>query len=52
MLGTRVESVDVGQKTLLIASGETIRYDTLIIATGAKVLKLSSSQMIKDKVEN
>ncbi|KAA3455947.1 monodehydroascorbate reductase 4, peroxisomal-like [Gossypium australe] len=40
ILGTRVESVDVGQKTLLTASGETIRYETLIIATGAKALKL------------
>jgi hypothetical protein len=40
ILGTRVKSVDVRRKTLLTAVGETISYKILIIATGARVLKL------------
>ena len=42
VLGTRVKSADVKQKTLLTATGETISYKILIIATGARVLKLIS----------
>lgn len=40
VLGTRVKSADVKRKTLLTATGETITYRFLIIATGARVLKL------------
>lgn len=40
VLSTLVKSVDVRMKTLLSAAGETISYKTLIIATGARVLKL------------
>lgn len=40
VLGTRVKSADVRRKTLLTATGETISYKTLIIATGARALKL------------
>nr|KAJ0220926.1 hypothetical protein LSAT_V11C200083800 [Lactuca sativa] len=41
ILGTRVKSADVRRKTLLTATGETISYKFLIIATGARVLKLA-----------
>lgn len=40
VLGTRVKSADVKRKTLLTASGETITYKILIVATGARVLKV------------
>ncbi|KAL6633690.1 hypothetical protein ACP70R_026361 [Stipagrostis hirtigluma subsp. patula] len=40
ILGTRVISADVDQKTLLTSGGETITYKTLIVATGARALKL------------
>ncbi|XP_010243060.1 PREDICTED: monodehydroascorbate reductase 4, peroxisomal [Nelumbo nucifera] len=40
VLGTRVKSADVKRKTLLTATGETISYKILIIATGARALKL------------
>lgn len=40
VLGTRVKSADVKRKTLLTATGETISYKILIVATGARVLKL------------
>ncbi|KAL6497543.1 Monodehydroascorbate reductase 4, peroxisomal [Orobanche hederae] len=40
ILGTRVKSADVRRKTLLTATGETISYKYLIIATGARALKL------------
>ncbi|OVA16992.1 Pyridine nucleotide-disulfide oxidoreductase [Macleaya cordata] len=40
VLGTRVKSVDVRRKTLLTSTGETISYKILIIATGARALKL------------
>lgn len=40
VLGTGVKSADVRRKTLLTATGETISYKILIIATGARVLKL------------
>lgn len=42
VLGTRVKSADVRRKTLLTATGETISYKILIIATGARVLLLIS----------
>ncbi|XP_075481679.1 monodehydroascorbate reductase 4, peroxisomal [Primulina tabacum] len=40
ILGTRVKSADVRRKTLLIATGETISYKYLIVATGARALKI------------
>lgn len=40
ILGTRVMFADVRRKTLLTATGETINYKFLIIATGARVLIL------------
>ncbi|KAM1130191.1 hypothetical protein ACFX13_045707 [Malus domestica] len=40
VIGTQVKSVDVRHKTLLTGSGETISYKVLIIATGARALKL------------
>ncbi|CAL5019113.1 unnamed protein product [Urochloa decumbens] len=40
MLQTKVVSADVRGKTLLTSSGEVISYTTLIVATGARVLKL------------
>lgn len=40
ILGTRVKSADVRRKTLLTVTGETISYKYLIVATGARVLKL------------
>ncbi|CAN6574972.1 unnamed protein product [Malus baccata var. baccata] len=40
VIGTQVKSVDVRRKTLLTGSGETISYKVLIIATGARALKL------------
>lgn len=43
VLGTRVKSADVRRKTLLTATGETISYKILIIATGARVLKTDLS---------
>ncbi|XP_039116207.1 monodehydroascorbate reductase 2, peroxisomal [Dioscorea cayenensis subsp. rotundata] len=40
VLGTRVKSADVRRKTLITAMGETISYEVLIVATGARALKL------------
>jgi monodehydroascorbate reductase (NADH) len=40
VLGTRVKSADVRRKTLLTAAGETISYKILLVATGARALKL------------
>eukprot|EP00249_Psilotum_nudum_P017329 c26264_g1_i2 orf=510-1955(-) len=40
VLSTCVKAADVKRKTLLTAAGETISYKTLIIATGARALKL------------
>lgn len=37
VLGTKVISVDVRRKTLDTSTGETISYETLIVATGARV---------------
>ncbi|XP_025824428.1 monodehydroascorbate reductase 1, peroxisomal-like [Panicum hallii] len=40
ILGTKIISADVRWKTLLASTGETISYKTLIVATGARALKL------------
>ncbi|KAK9004071.1 hypothetical protein V6N11_001885 [Hibiscus sabdariffa] len=52
VLGTRVESVDVGQKSLLTEAGETIQYGILIIATGAQALRLEEFGVNESKAEN
>lgn len=52
VLGTRVKSVDVKRKTLLTATGETISYKILIIATGARALKLEEFGVNVSDAEN
>ncbi|KAJ4834183.1 Monodehydroascorbate reductase 4, peroxisomal [Turnera subulata] len=52
VLGTRVKSVDVRRKTLLTAAGETISYKILIIATGARALKLEEFGVSGSDAEN
>ncbi|XP_020572585.1 monodehydroascorbate reductase 4, peroxisomal, partial [Phalaenopsis equestris] len=52
VLGTRVKSADVNRKTLTTAAGETISYKTLIIATGARALKLEEFGVRGSDAEN
>ncbi|KAJ4974066.1 hypothetical protein NE237_007240 [Protea cynaroides] len=52
VLGTRVKSADVRRKTLLTAAGETISYKILIIATGARALKLEEFGIYGSNAEN
>ncbi|EOY02420.1 Monodehydroascorbate reductase 4 isoform 2 [Theobroma cacao] len=52
VLGTRVKSADVRRKTLLTATGETISYKILIIATGARALKLEEFGVSGSEAEN
>lgn len=52
VLGTRVKSADVRRKTLLTATGETISYKILIIATGARALKLEEFGVTGSDAEN
>ncbi|KAM7268451.1 hypothetical protein ACFE04_010617 [Oxalis oulophora] len=52
VLGTRVKSADVKRKTLLTAAGETISYKILIIATGARSLKLEEFGVNGSTAEN
>ncbi|KAK2973307.1 hypothetical protein RJ640_027950 [Escallonia rubra] len=52
VLGTRVKSADVRRKTLLTATGETISYRVLIIATGARALKLEEFGVNGSDAEN
>ncbi|KAI3808727.1 hypothetical protein L1987_24686 [Smallanthus sonchifolius] len=52
ILGTRVKSADVRRKTLLTAAGETISYKFLIIATGARALKLEEFGVSGSDAEN
>lgn len=52
VLGTRVKSADVRRKTLLTAAGETISYKFLIIATGARALKLEEFGVNGSDAEN
>ena len=39
-LETRVTAVDRGQRCVVTATGETITYDTLVIATGSRVRRI------------
>lgn len=50
--GTRVKSADVRRKTLLTATGETISYKILLIATGARALKLEEFGVSGSDAEN
>ncbi|XP_022855771.1 monodehydroascorbate reductase 4, peroxisomal-like [Olea europaea var. sylvestris] len=43
ILNTQVKSADVKSKTLLTSTGETISYKILIVATGARPLKLEET---------
>ncbi|XP_057983919.1 monodehydroascorbate reductase 4, peroxisomal [Malania oleifera] len=52
VLGTRVMSADVRRKTLLTATGETISYEILIVATGARALKLEEFGARGSNAEN
>lgn len=52
ILGTRVKSADVKRKTLITANGETISYKFLIIATGARALKLEEFGVRGSDAEN
>ncbi|WOL02922.1 monodehydroascorbate reductase 4, peroxisomal [Canna indica] len=52
VLGTRVKSADVRRKTLITATGETISYKILIIATGARALKLEEFGVRGSDAEN
>ncbi|XVE83975.1 hypothetical protein DITRI_Ditri16bG0132100 [Diplodiscus trichospermus] len=52
VLGTRVKSADVRRKKLLTATGETISYKILIIATGAQALKLEEFGVSGSEAEN
>ncbi|XP_077253614.1 monodehydroascorbate reductase 4 isoform X2 [Tasmannia lanceolata] len=52
VLGTQVKSVDVRRMTLLTATGETISYKFLIIATGARALKLEEFGVTGSDAEN
>ncbi|KAF3444644.1 hypothetical protein FNV43_RR14337 [Rhamnella rubrinervis] len=52
VLGTRIKSADIRRKTLLTAAGETISYKILIIATGARALKLEEFGVKGSDAEN
>ncbi|KAG1342796.1 monodehydroascorbate reductase 2, peroxisomal-like [Cocos nucifera] len=52
VFGTKVKSADVRRKTLLTATGETISYKILIIATGARALKLEEFGVRGSDAEN
>uniref|UniRef100_A0A2P2LBF9 monodehydroascorbate reductase (NADH) n=2 Tax=Rhizophora mucronata TaxID=61149 RepID=A0A2P2LBF9_RHIMU len=52
VLSTHVKSADVKRKTLLTAAGETISYKILIIATGARALKLEEFGVSGSYAEN
>ncbi|KAF3775700.1 Monodehydroascorbate reductase 4 [Nymphaea thermarum] len=52
VLGTRVKSADLRRQTLLTAAGETISYMTLIIATGARALKLEEFGVMGSDAQN
>ncbi|KAF8010971.1 hypothetical protein BT93_J1567 [Corymbia citriodora subsp. variegata] len=52
VLGTRVKSADLKRNTLLTSTGETISYKFLIIATGARALKLEEFGVKGSDAEN
>ncbi|XP_076908656.1 monodehydroascorbate reductase 4, peroxisomal-like [Bidens hawaiensis] len=52
ILSTRVKSADVRRKTLVTSAGETISYKYLIIATGARALKLEEFGVSGSDAEN
>jgi len=40
--GTRVEAIDRAKKQIVLAGGETLAYDKLLLATGSRVRKLNT----------
>ncbi|ONK81293.1 uncharacterized protein A4U43_C01F27500 [Asparagus officinalis] len=52
ILGTKVKSADVNRKTLITSNGETISYKILIVATGARALKLEEFGVRGSDAEN
>ncbi|KAJ3692489.1 hypothetical protein LUZ60_012839 [Juncus effusus] len=52
ILGTRVKSADLKKKSLITSVGETITYKYLIIATGARALKLEEFGVRGSDAEN
>ncbi|KAJ4782501.1 Monodehydroascorbate reductase family protein [Rhynchospora pubera] len=52
ILGTRVKSADLKKKALVTMAGETITYKYLIIATGARALKLEEFGVWGSEAEN
>lgn len=52
VLGTVVKSADVRRNTLVTVTGETISYKVLIIATGARALKLEEFGVRGSNAEN
>ncbi|XP_044466846.1 monodehydroascorbate reductase 4, peroxisomal-like isoform X2 [Mangifera indica] len=52
VLGTSVKSADVRRQTLLTAAGETISYKILIVATGARALRLEEFGVSGSDTEN
>ncbi|KAJ9564134.1 hypothetical protein OSB04_000100 [Centaurea solstitialis] len=52
ILETRVKSADVRNKKLLTSTGETITYKYLIVATGARALKLEEIGISGSDAEN
>ncbi|CAH8309213.1 unnamed protein product [Eruca vesicaria subsp. sativa] len=52
ILGTRVKSVDLKRMTLVSSTGETISYNFLIIATGARAMKLEEFGVEGSDAEN
>ncbi|KAG6506973.1 monodehydroascorbate reductase 2, peroxisomal-like [Zingiber officinale] len=52
VLGTRVKSANVQLKQLTTTTGETITYKILIIATGARALKLENFGISESDAEN
>lgn len=40
-LGTRAKAIERAEKRLVLASGESLAYDALVLATGARVRRLS-----------
>ena len=47
LLETRIESIDRDAREVVTDSGERIRYDTLFIATGSRVRRLTLNRMRK-----
>jgi 3-phenylpropionate/trans-cinnamate dioxygenase ferredoxin reductase subunit len=53
MLGERVTAIDLASRNALLAGGGRVPYDTLVLATGARVRKLpiESALYLRDRME-